>query len=122
MEGSRPRELLRNARRACSARCNGSRGREPSAQGAYSAINKAGKIDQIKIISFDASPAGKQAVFEKKFYDTPQQFPRKMAAGTVEAFIKHLDGKEVPKTIFIPCAHYYYEDSVKDESRVSEQW
>ena len=95
---------------------------DPSALGAYSAINKAGKTDQIKIVAFDASPAGKQAVFENKFYDTPQQFPRKMATGTVEAFIKHLDGEEVSKTILIPCAHYYHDDAVIDESRVAEQW
>jgi len=95
---------------------------DPSALGAYSAVLKARKQDQITIIGFDASPAGKQAVFEKKLYDTPQQFPREMAKGTVEAFIKYMNGEEVPKSTFIPCAHYYYDDSVKDESRVKEQW
>ena len=74
------------------------------------------------VIAFDASPAGKQAVFEKKLFDSPQQFPRKMAKGTVDAFIAYLNGEEVPKDHFIPCAHYYYEDAVKDDSRVAEQW
>lgn len=92
---------------------------DPSGLGAYAAVHKA---EQITIIAFDASPAGKQAVFEKKLYDSPQQFPRKMAVGTVEAFIKYLNGEEVPKKKFIPCAHYYYEDSVNDKSRVTEQW
>jgi ribose transport system substrate-binding protein len=95
---------------------------DPSGLGAYSAVLKAGKTKQITIVAFDASPAGKQAVFEKKLYDSPQQFPRKMAQGTVEAFIKYLGGEEVSKKNFIPCAHYYYEDSVNDESRVTEQW
>jgi len=95
---------------------------DPSGLGAHSAVPKAGKQERITIIAFDASPAGKQAVFEKKLYDSPQQFPRKMAVGTVEAFIKYLDGEELEKKIFIPCAHYYYEDSVNDESRVAEQW
>jgi len=95
---------------------------DPSGLGAYSAVHKEGKAGQVTIIAFDASPAGKQAVFEKKLYDSPQQFPRKMAVGTVDAFIKHLEGEDVPGKIFIPCAHYYYEDSVKDESRVTEQW
>ena len=95
---------------------------DPSGLGAYSAVKKAGKQDQITIIAFDASPAGKQAVFEKKLYDSPQQFPRQMAKGTVEAFIKYLDGEQVPKKTFIPCAHYYYEDSVNDPSREAEQW
>ena len=95
---------------------------DPSGLGAYAAVQKAGKAEQITIVAFDASPAGKQAVFEKKLYDSPQQFPRKMATGTVEAFIKYLNGEDVPKKNFIPCAHYYYEDSVNDESRVTEQW
>jgi hypothetical protein len=45
-----------------------------------------------------------------------------MASGTVESFVKYLDGKEVEKTIFIPCEHYKYEDSVDDKSRAAEQW
>jgi len=95
---------------------------DPSALGAYSAVQKAGKLEQIKVVGFDASPAGKQAVYEKKIYDTPQQFPRKMAKGTVQAFIDYLEGKELAKNNFIPCEHYYYDDSVTDSSRVKEQW
>ena len=95
---------------------------DPSGLGAYAAVEKAGKAEQITIVAFDASPAGKQAVFEKKLYDSPQQFPRKMARGTVEAFVKHLEGEAVEKKIFIPCSHYYYETAVNDESRVAEQW
>ncbi|MHC4198984.1 MAG: substrate-binding domain-containing protein [Planctomycetota bacterium] len=95
---------------------------DPSGLGAYAAVSKAGKQDRITVVAFDASPAGKQAVFDKKLYDSPQQFPRKMAKGTVEAFVKYLEGEDVPKKNFIPCAHYYYEDSVKDPSRVKEQW
>ena len=95
---------------------------DPSGLGAYAAVQKASKTEQITVVAFDASPAGKQAVFEKKLYDSPQQFPRKMAKGTVEAFIKYLNGEDVPKKNFISCAHYYYEDSVNDKGRVAEQW
>jgi ribose transport system substrate-binding protein len=95
---------------------------DPSGLGAYAAVQKAGRTEQIRVIAFDASPAGKQAVFEKKLYDSPQQFPRKMAKGTVEAFIKYLNGEDIPGKKFIPCAHYYYEDSINDDSRVAEQW
>jgi ribose transport system substrate-binding protein len=95
---------------------------DPSALGAYAAVQKAGKLEQIVIVGFDASPAGKQAVFEKKLYDSPQQFPRKMAKGTVETFIAYLEGKEIKKNNFIQCEHYYYQNSVGDSSRVKEQW
>jgi ribose transport system substrate-binding protein len=95
---------------------------DPSGLGAHAAVQKAGKADNITIVAFDASPAGKQAVFEKKLYDSPQQFPRKMAKGTVDAFVKYLEGETAEKKIFIPCSHYYHETSLKDESRVAEQW
>jgi ribose transport system substrate-binding protein len=95
---------------------------DPSALGAHAAVTKAGKDEQITIVAFDASPAGKQGVFEKKLYDTPQQFPRKMAEGTVQAFVDYLAGKDVEKKVLIPCSHYLYETSVNDESRINEQW
>jgi len=95
---------------------------DPSALGAHSAVVKAGLEDQVTIIAFDASPAGKQAVYEKILYDTPQQFPRKMAVGTVEAYLSYLRGEDVPKQIFIPCEHYTYETAVNDESREQQQW
>jgi ribose transport system substrate-binding protein len=96
---------------------------DPSGLGAYAAVQNAGLTDQITIVAFDASPAGKKAIFDKKIYDTPQQFPRKMAQGTVEAFLNYLEGKAVEeKNNFIPCSHYYYEDSLDDESRIKERW
>jgi ribose transport system substrate-binding protein len=95
---------------------------DPSGLGAYSAVVKAKREKDITVIGFDASPAGKQAVFEKKLYDSPRQFPRKMATGTVEAFIKYLEGEAVPKQVFIPCEHYQYETSVNDKTRIEEQW
>jgi ribose transport system substrate-binding protein len=95
---------------------------DPSGLGAYAAVQKDGKADRITIVAFDASPAGKQAVFEKKLYDSPQQFPRKMAKDTVKAFIRHLEGETVEKKTLIPCSHYYYETSVNDKSRIAEQW
>lgn len=95
---------------------------DPSALGAYAAVHKAGKSQEITIVAFDASPAGKQAVFEKKLYDSPQQFPRKMAQGTVSAFIKYLEGEELQRQIFVPCSHYDYETSLQNESRIAEQW
>lgn len=95
---------------------------DPSALGAHAAVVKANKQDDITIVAFDASPAGKQAVYEKKLFDTPQQFPRKMARGTVGAFVAYLAGEEVEAKRLIPCSHYHYEDSVDDPSRVEEQW
>lgn len=95
---------------------------DPSALGTYAAVKKAGREANIVIIGFDASPAGKQAVFEKQLYDSPQQFPRQMATGTVASLMKYLNGEALEKNIFIPCKHYMYEDSINDASRIAEQW
>jgi ribose transport system substrate-binding protein len=95
---------------------------DPSALGTHAAVVKAGRTENITVIGFDASPAGKQAVFERKLYDSPQQFPRRMAEGTVDLLVKYLEGEELERKTLIPCAHYRYEDSVEDESRIQEQW
>lgn len=95
---------------------------DPSALGCYAALVQAGKEEDVTIVGFDASPAGKQAVFEKKLYDTPQQFPRRMAIGTVEAFMAYLEGKDVPKVTFIPCEPYRYDTAAADETRIKDQW
>jgi ribose transport system substrate-binding protein len=95
---------------------------DPSALGTHAAVVKAGREQDVTVIGFDASPAGKQAVFEKKLYDSPQQFPREMAKGTVELLLRYLEGEPLEKRTLIPCAHYRYEDSVDDESRIAEQW
>jgi len=95
---------------------------DPSALGTHAAVVKAGRAEDVAVIGFDASPAGKQAVFERKIYDTPQQFPRRVAEGTVELLVKYLEGEDLERKTLIPCAHYRYEDSVDDESRIREQW
>ena len=95
---------------------------DPSALGSYAAVVKAGREKDVTVIGFDASPAGKQAVFERKLYDSPQQFPRRMAEGTVELLLRYLEGEPLERTTLIPCAHYRYDDSVGDESRIREQW
>jgi ribose transport system substrate-binding protein len=95
---------------------------DPSALGTFAALKKAERDKDIRLIGFDASPAGKQAVFERQLVDSPQQFPRQMAVGTVAAFVKYLEGREHRKRELIPCKHYRYEDSVNDESRIKEQW
>lgn len=92
---------------------------DPCALGAYQAVEKANRTEQITIVGFDGSPDGKQGVFDKKLYDTPQQYPRQMAEKTVEAFLKHVQGEEIEKSILIPCTHYYYEDAVDDPNRDS---
>ncbi len=90
---------------------------DPCGLGAYTSVEKAGKQDQIAIVGFDGSPDGKVGVYEKKLFDSPQQFPRKMAEMSVETFLKHVQGEDFEKKVIIPCTHYFYKDSVDDPNR-----
>lgn len=87
---------------------------DPSALGAYAAIEAAGKTDQIRIIGFDGEKNGKQAILEGKIVCDPIQFPDRMGRTTVEMIIKHFNGEEVPAEILIPSQLYYADDARND--------
>jgi ribose transport system substrate-binding protein len=87
---------------------------DPSALGARAALENAGKADQIKIVGFDGQPEGKQAIKDGKLFADPIQFPDKIGAETVRAFIKYMNGEDVPKEILIPTALYRKADALKD--------
>lgn len=89
---------------------------DPSALGARAALENAGKADQIKIVGFDGQPEGKQAIKDGKIYADPIQFPDKIGAETVRAFIKYMNGDDVPKEVLIPTALYKKADALKDSS------
>ena len=87
---------------------------DPSALGARAALEKANKADQVKIISFDGQPVGKQAIKEGKFYAEPIQFPDRMGRETVAMMIKHFAGEEVPAEIPIDTKLYRKADADND--------
>lgn len=87
---------------------------DPSALGAYAALEKAGKTDQITIIGFDGMPEGKQAIKEGKIYADPIQFPDKMGVEIVQAFLKHSKGESVEPEVLIPTKLYKKADAEKD--------
>ncbi len=89
---------------------------DPSALGARAALENAGKADQIKIVGFDGQPEGKQAIKDGKIFADPIQFPDKIGAETVRAFLKYMNGDDVPKEILIPTALYKKADALKDAS------
>lgn len=87
---------------------------DPCALGTYKAVQERNLTDQIKIIGFDGSPDGKKGVRDGKLYDTPQQFPAKMAVETVANFVKHQKGDDIEKSVFLPCKHYLAADAEAD--------
>ena len=87
---------------------------DPSAVGAVAALEKAGKLGQVKIIGFDGMPEGKQAIKEGKIYADPIQFPDRIGRQTIQTIVKYLAGDEVPKETLIPTALYRKADALKD--------
>ena len=87
---------------------------DPSALGAVSAVEKAGKSRQVIIVGFDGQPDGKQAIKEGRIYADPIQFPDRMGLQIVDSIVKHARGEEVPPEILIPTSLYRKADAEND--------
>jgi len=87
---------------------------DPTALGAYAALEQAGKTDQVKIIAFDGQKIGKQAILEGKIVCDPVQFPDRIGRTTVQMIIKHFNGEDVPAEVLIPSELYDQEDAKND--------
>jgi ribose transport system substrate-binding protein len=88
---------------------------DPSALGAYAALDAAGKAGQVVIIGFDGQLVGKEAIRDGKIYADPIQFPYRMAVETVNAIMKHLRGEPFEqRTLLIPTELYRQADALKD--------
>jgi ribose transport system substrate-binding protein len=87
---------------------------DPSALGAYAALEAAGKADQVKIIAFDGQKIGKEAIRDGKIVCDPIQFPDRIGKMTIEMIMKHFDGEKVPAELLIPSELYYKSDADKD--------
>jgi ribose transport system substrate-binding protein len=75
---------------------------DPSALGAYSAIEAAGKQGQVTIVTVDGSREAAAAIKEGKIYSTSAQFPKEIGRVAAEKAYEHLAGKKVEKDIRIP--------------------
>lgn len=87
---------------------------DPSALGGYSALEEAGKADQVKIIAFDGQPEGKQAIKDGKIFADPIQFPDRIGRQTAKTIIAYFEGEEVAPEQLIPTELYRQEDALKD--------
>lgn len=87
---------------------------DPSALGAYSAMEAAGKEDQIKLIGFDGQKIGKVAILEGKIHCDPVQFPKRIGETTIEMMLKHFNGETIEEEILIPTELYFKADAEND--------
>ncbi len=89
---------------------------DPSALGAYSAVKRAQKTDQVKIIGFDGQKSGKEAIRDGKIYADPIQYPDRIGKLTARSILDYFAGKEPPREQLLATELYRQADGQKDES------
>jgi len=87
---------------------------DPAALGAVAALEKAGKLGQVKIVGFDGMPEGKQAIKAGKIYADAIQFPDRLGRESVQGIVKYLAGDDVPVSVLIPTGLYRIKDGLAD--------
>jgi ribose transport system substrate-binding protein len=75
---------------------------DPSALGAVSALESAGKLAQVTIVTVDGSREGVAAIKAGKLLSTSAQFPKEIGRRAAEKMYEHLAGKPVEKDIKVP--------------------
>ncbi|HZW29191.1 MAG TPA: sugar ABC transporter substrate-binding protein [Isosphaeraceae bacterium] len=75
---------------------------DPSALGAISAIESAGKLGKVTVVAVDGSQEAIAAIQAGKLHATAAQFPKEIGRVAAETIYEHLAGKPVPKEIKIP--------------------
>lgn len=75
---------------------------DPSALGAISAIEAAGRAGQVTVVTVDGSREGALAVRAGKLHATVAQFPREIGRIAADKAYAHLEGKPVEKDIKVP--------------------
>lgn len=75
---------------------------EPGAIGALNATKRAGKVDQVTIVGFDASPELIAGIREGVLDSTIVQDPYQMGYQGVDTLHRHIQGEEVPDKVTTP--------------------
>ena len=79
---------------------------DPSALGARTVLEKAGRAERSALVGFDGSPEGKAAVRAGRLYATPIQYPDQIGVETMRAVVRHFKGEALPTEMLIPTALY----------------
>jgi ribose transport system substrate-binding protein len=94
---------------------------DPSALGAYQATKEAGKEKQVKVIGFDGTKQGRDAIRAGQVYASSIQFPDRMGKRLVENVFAHLTGREFKQIDLVPSEIYRREDALREEEQSAVQ-
>ena len=75
---------------------------DPSAFGAISAIESAGKLGKVLVVTVDGSKEAVDVIKTGKLLSTSAQFPREIGRISAEKVYEHLEGKQIEKEVKIP--------------------
>ena len=75
---------------------------DPSALGAISALESAGRLKDVTVVTVDGSPEGIAAIRAGRLHSTSAQFPREIGRIAAERAYDHLAGKPVAPDIKVP--------------------
>jgi ribose transport system substrate-binding protein len=74
---------------------------DPSALGAISALESAGKLKDVTVVTVDGSAEGVAAIKAGKLHSTSAQFPREMGRTAARKVYEYLEGKPIEKDVKI---------------------
>jgi ribose transport system substrate-binding protein len=75
---------------------------DPSAMGAISALESAGKLGQVTVVTVDGSAEAVAAIKAGKLLSSSAQFPYEIGRVAAEKMYQHLEGQPVEKEVKIP--------------------
>lgn len=75
---------------------------DPSALGAVSAIESAGKAGKVTVVTVDGSREAISAIKAGKLHSSSAQFPKQIGQVAAQTLYDHLAGKPVPRDVKIP--------------------
>jgi len=79
---------------------------DPSALGAVAALEDAGKLENVKVVSVDGQQEGIDAIDQGKIYADAVQHPDWIGEKTVGAIVAYMNGEKVESEILIPTDLY----------------
>lgn len=75
---------------------------DPSALGAISALESAGRLGEVTVVTVDGSQEGIAAIRSGKLHSTSAQFPKEIGRIAAEKLYEHLAGRLIEKTFQVP--------------------
>jgi ribose transport system substrate-binding protein len=79
---------------------------DDSALGALAAIEAAGKLGQVKIVGYDATPEARSKIRTGAIYGDVIQHPRRIGRLTLQAIHDHFEGRPTPARVPVEVGSY----------------